>query len=146
MSSEKRRDRTLNKKWGISDSNNIICHKTKRFESMIVCASNCMTRCNLFKRFFNIKILLDFVEQHPEYEIIGEIMQEAKGTKKTGKTAGKPQQKIEKLFWVITEGNFVEVTESELLNNPIPYLDKLIVEKPRGEFELIVTLKKKSSK
>jgi|GEM_PF-856131 len=143
MSKEKRKDRTLKKKWGIADSHNIVCHKTKRFESMIVCASNCPTRCDLFRRFFNIEILLEFIEQHPEYEIIGEIMNE---TKKTSKATVKAKANQEKLFWVITDNNYEEVTESELINNPVPYLGKQIHEKPRDEFELIVTLKKKQIK
>lgn len=50
----------------------------------------------------------------------------------------------EKMYWVIFENTFEEVTESELINNPVNYLGKVIVEKPKEQFELVVSLKKKA--
>ncbi len=143
MPEDTRKSKTLNKKWGVYDSHNIICHKSKRFENIIVCASQCLERCNLFKRFFNLEILLEYIEQHPEYEIIGELMAQVKSNTKP---ATKGETTKQKLYWVITENTFEEVTESELINNPVPYLGKVIFEKPKDQFELIVSLKKKAGK
>lgn len=140
---EKRKSRTLDKKWGVLNSHTIICHKSKRFENMIVCASQCLKRCDLFKRFFNINLLLEYIEQHPDYEIIGELMAQAKSTVKNTVIANTPK---EKLYWVITDNTFEEVGESELIKNPVNYLGKVIFEKPKDQYELIVSLKKKSAK
>jgi len=143
MPEEKRKSKTLDRKWGVFDSHNIICYKTKRFENIIVCASQCLERCDLFKRFFSLNILQEYIEQHPEYEILGEIMAQSKTTTKSNT---KTETVKQKLYWVITENTFEEVTESELINNPVPYLGKVIFEKPKDQFELIVTLKKKAGK
>ncbi len=139
---DNRKIRTLDKKWGVLNSHTIICHKSKRFENIIVCASSCHQRCNLFKKFFNINLLLEYIENHPEYEIIGELMPQ-------GKTSQKAQKETlvkGKLFWVITDNTFEEVTEHELISNPANYLNKTIFEKPKDQFELIVSLKKKTVK
>jgi hypothetical protein len=140
---EKRKDRTLDKKWGVLNSHTIICHKSKRFENIVVCASQCLKRCDLFKRFFNIEILLEYIENHPEYEIKGELMAQAKTAQKN---IEKPVTVKEKQYWVITENTFEEVGESELINNPVNYLGKVIYEKPKDQYELIVSLKKKAIK
>ncbi len=55
-------------------------------------------------------------------------------------------KKKEKCYWVVLEANnYKEVTESELINNPQEYLGKQIWEKPPFEFELVVSLRKKST-
>ncbi len=139
---DKKKRRTLDKKWGVLHSNTILCYKSKRFENLIVCSINCHNRCELYKQFFSIEMLNDYILQHPEYEIIGEIMAQTKATTPKNNSS-KPK---EKLFWVITETSFEEVTESELINNPVNYLGKVIHEKPKEDFELVVTLKKKTVK
>ena len=52
--------------------------------------------------------------------------------------------KNEKLFWVVDKDNhFKEVTEKELMENPLEYLQKQIWDRPPNEYELVISLKKK---
>ncbi len=116
------------------DKTSIICPRSRRFESIFVCAVNCRKKCHIYKSNVDIKALLDFVENHPEYELAGEIM----ATKKV-----EPTRK-EKVYWVVEDDNrFTEVKESELMNNPVAYLDKKIWDRPPNEYELVISLKKK---
>ncbi len=116
------------------DNTSIICPRSRRFESIYVCAVNCRKKCQKYKSNITIKALLDFVQNHPEYVIVGEIMP----TKKVVST------KKEKMYWVIEEENrFREVSEKELMENPIEFLNKQIWDCPPNEYELVISLKKK---
>ena len=117
-----------------NDNTSVICPRNKRFQSIFVCAVNCRNKCSVYKTNVNIKALLDFVQNHPDYVIAGEIM----ATKKVEPT------KNEKLFWVVDKDNhFKEVTEKELMENPLEYLQKQIWDRPPNEYELVISLKKK---
>jgi hypothetical protein len=56
----------------------------------------------------------------------------------------KPINKNEKVYWVITDENqYAEVTESEIINNPAEYFGKPMFEKPKEQYEVVVTIRKK---
>lgn len=114
--------------------NLVVCPKSKRYTNVIVCAANCEYRrfCKVYKETISIDLLLEFVETHPEYKLIGEIM-----------PVEKTINKGEKRFWIVTgENQFEEVTEKEIMNNPQKYIKKQIWQKPPFKFEIVVTLKK----
>jgi hypothetical protein len=117
----------------------LFCRKSHRFENIIVCTINCFDRCGGYYDKFSIEILKNYVQNHPEYELKGVIMPKAKTV--TVETKSTPK---EKLYWIITEeNNFVEVTETEIKNDPVNYIGKPMFEKPKDEYEIIVTIKKK---
>jgi hypothetical protein len=122
--------------------NIILCKKSKRFENIIVCTHNCFDRCDEYKKRFNIEIIKEYLENHPDYEMKGIIM--ATGKKTTDKSnSSNKNTKSEKIYWIINEENkFMEVTESEIINNPADYLNKPMYEKPKDLYEIIVTIKK----
>jgi len=50
----------------------------------------------------------------------------------------------EKEYWIVlSEGNFVVATESEIIANPAEYLNKPMYEKPKDQYEVVVCIKKK---
>lgn len=113
------------------DQNLIICPRTKQFTDLIVCAASCKSRCEEYYKTISYEVLEKFVQQHPEYKIVGEIM----ATKKTSKK--------EKRFWILNEDKTVtEVSEKAVLDNPQEYLDKEIWEKPPYRYEVVISLKR----
>jgi hypothetical protein len=118
----------------------LFCRKSHRFENIIVCTINCLDRCTGYFDKFDINIINKYILNYPEYEIKGVIMPKTKTTIVEGKSIPK-----EKLYWIVTEeNNFVEVTESEIKNNPVNYIGKPMFEKPKDEYEILVTIKKKT--
>jgi len=116
---------------GRKSRDNIICPYTKQFQSLIVCAASCDKKCAKYKEKITFDILNGYIEKHPDYKIIGELMV----TKKTDVK--------EKKFWVIkADKTFVEVTEKEIMNNPKEYLEKQIWEKPPYRYEVVISLKR----
>ena len=122
----------------------ILCKKSKRFENILVCTYQCFDRCEQYKTKFDIELIENYITQHPDYEMKGIIMPVGKkSTQKVQETA----KSTVKLYWIITDENqFLEVTEEEIINNPAQYLGKPMFEKPKDEFEIIVTIKKKVNK
>lgn len=110
----------------------IICPKNKQFADIVVCAAACADKCTLYKKNISYEMLVEYVENHPEYEIIGELMA----------TTKKPQTKPQ-TYWIISEDNSVhEVSEKEIMNNPQDFLDKQIWQKPPFKYELVIALKR----
>ncbi len=110
----------------------IICPKTKQYTDIIVCAAACREKCRIYKDAVSLELLLEYVEQHPEYKVIGELMA----------TTKKPQAQGNK-YWIISEENtVVEVSEKEIMENPQEYIDKQIWQRPPYKFELVISLKK----
>jgi len=115
------------------NKNLIVCPKSKQYTDIVVCAANCENKryCEIYREKISLEILLEFIEKHPEYILVGELM--------PSKTT-KPK---ETTFWVVTgENQFEEVTESEVMNNPQNYLNKQIWQKPPFKYEVVITLKK----
>lgn len=123
----------------------ILCKKSKRFENLIVCTYQCYNRCEEYKKKFKLELLYKYLDNHPDYEMKGIIMATSKkSTEKTPVNESKNSKK-EKIYWIINEDNhYDEVTESEIINNPAQYLGKPMFEKPKDQYEIIVTIKKKS--
>ena len=118
----------------------ILCHKSKRFENLIVCTLNCTDRCEVYKKQFDIEIIKRYIETFPNYEMKGVIMPVSKKT-----TQPNPAQSKEKIYWILTEENqYQEVTETEIINNPAEYIGKPMFEKPKDQYEIIVTIRKKT--
>jgi len=116
------------------NQNIIVCPKNRQFTDLVVCAASCdrKTTCSEYIDKINLEILQQYILEHPEYEIKGEIMA-------TKKTADK-----KKMLWVIdAEQKVKEVTEEEIMNNPIEYKDVEIWDKPPYKYEVVVTLKRK---
>ena len=116
------------------NKNLIVCPRNRQYTDIIVCAANCDYKrfCKIYKEKISIEILLEFVEKHPDYKLVGEIM-----------ATEKVINKGEKKFWVVSgENQFVEVTESEVMKNPQKYIKKQIWQKPSFKYEVIVTLKR----
>ena len=119
----------------------IVCRKSQRFENIIVCTINCKDRCEDYRMKFDIEILKKYIETYPDYEIKGVIMPVAKQTTTT--TA--PKTTGGKIYWIVTEENkYLEVTESEIIDNPAQYIGKPMFEKPKDQYEIIVTIRKKT--
>ena len=117
----------------IRNKNIVICPKTKQFTDLIACAAICKDKCSLYFDKIDIRVLEFFVEKHPEYIIVGEIMPKEKTKQKTN----------EKIYWVIDENKkILEVKESDIINNPQKYLEKEIWDKPPYKYEIVVALKK----
>jgi hypothetical protein len=111
--------------------NTIVCPLSKQFTDIVVCAVTCEKKCALYNDKLDVQVLVDYVEKHPEYKLIGELMPNAK-----------PKKTVNK-YWVMSEDNtYAEVTEKELMNNPKDYLDKKIFQKPPFSYQLVVTLKR----
>jgi hypothetical protein len=122
----------------------ILCKKTHQFANIIVCTYQCFDRCDLFYRQFDMEMLYRYIETHPNYEIKGVIMSTGKNVTPVKPTHSKSAK--EKVYWIITgENEFTEVTESEIISNPAEYLGKPMFEKPRDQYEVVVTIKKKTS-
>jgi hypothetical protein len=116
------------------------CRKSNRFENIIVCTINCLDRCYEYQKRFDIEIIKNYILKNTDYEMKGVIMP-------TTKKDTTPKQSVtkEKTYWIISEGNVVlEVPESEVRNNPAEYIGKPMFEKPKDEYEVIVTIKKKA--
>ena len=129
----------MKSKFGNSQS--IFCPKTKQFSHIVICANKCFDRCIDFDRSFDIQILENYIEIHPDYEIKGVIMPVNKTETKTQT----PSKSSEKIYWVVTDTNqYVEVPESEIINNPAGYFGKPMFEKPKDQYEVVVTIKKKT--
>ncbi len=122
-----------------SDDISIVCPKTKQFNSVFVCALKCKKKCPLYYQSIKLEDLVQFVEKHPKYKIVGEIMAKKDITPK--ETKKKVVQ--EKKFWIITgENEFKEVSEKEITENPMDYFKKQIWDKPPNQYEIVVSLKK----
>ncbi|KQC11818.1 MAG: hypothetical protein APR54_02715 [Candidatus Cloacimonas sp. SDB] len=110
----------------------IVCPRTKQFTDIVVCAASCQNRCAVYRETITIDMLLKFIEEHPEYEIIGEIMPVK--TKATVK---------ETRYWILDDQNVVqEVNEKEIMKNPQDFLNKQIFQKPPFKYDLVITLKR----
>jgi len=110
----------------------IVCPKTKQFTDIVVCAASCQKRCAVYRETITLEMLLKFIEEHPEYEIIGEVMPVQK--KKAVK---------ENKFWILDDQNVVqEVSEKQIMKNPQEFLDKQIWQKPPFKYDLVITLKR----
>lgn len=116
----------------------VFCPLKLRFESLEVCAYECRHKCKAYAECVSLARLIRYTELHPEYEIVGELMAKNEVVKKV---------KEGKLYWVIVEDNkFLEVAESEIIDNPQKFLGREIYDKPPVEYELVVALRKKSPK
>ena len=114
------------------NKNLVICPRTKQFTDLIVCAASCQDRCQIYRDSITLESLLEFVEQHPEYKIRGELM-----------PAKKTVESKEKKFWIVgVDKKITEVSEKEIMDNPREYLDKKIWDKPTYKYEVIITLKR----
>ncbi|MBC8384408.1 MAG: hypothetical protein H8E57_02690 [Candidatus Cloacimonetes bacterium] len=114
------------------NKNLIVCPRSKQFTNLIVCAAGCDERCEIYRDSITLESLEKYVEEHPEYKIIGELM----ATKKA------PVSK-EKKFWVIQDDKSItEVTRTEIMDNPRDYLGKQIWEKPPYKYEVMISLKR----
>jgi len=117
-----------------SDINLVICPKNKRHTDIIVCAASCEDRryCREYRSKITDELLLDFIEKHPKYKLVGELMP-------TGKTVNKG----ENIYLVVSKDNQLEeVSEKEIMDNPQKYLQKQIWLKPPFHYELVVSLKR----
>lgn len=112
----------------------LICPRTKRFESIYVCAANCKNRCFLYNQNICIEVLEQYIQLHPEYEIIGELMPEQKL---------KPKPKEKSFLTKNKDGLFMEVSEKTIINNPKEYMESEIWEKSPNQYELVVSLRRK---
>jgi len=113
----------------------VICPRSKQWTDLVVCAAGCERRatCEIYRKSITIEDLLEFIENHPDYEIKGEIMAAGKTT----------TTKTEKRYWVIyPDTTYKEVTESEIINNPQEYVDKQIWDKPPFKYEVVISLKR----
>jgi hypothetical protein len=110
----------------------IVCPRTKQFTDIVVCAASCQNRCAVYRETITIDMLLKFIEEHPEYEIRGEIMPvKTKATVKETK------------YWILDDQNVVqEVNEKEIMKNPQDFLNKQIFQKPPFKYDLVITLKR----
>lgn len=116
------------------DINLIVCPKSKQHTDIIVCAASCEDRryCKQYRSKITNEILIDFIEKHPKYKLVGELM-----------PTGKKAKTDEKIFFVISKDNQLEeVPEKEIMNNPQKYLKKQIWQKPPYHYELVVSLKR----
>ena len=118
----------------------VLCKKSKRFENIIVCTYQCFDRCEAYFDQFDMELVNNYIDSHPDYEIKGVIMGKDKKiiTPTTDITK-------EREYWVITDENqYVEVKESEIINNPADYFGKPMYEKPKDQYEVVVAIKKKT--
>lgn len=116
------------------NKNLVVCPKNRQYTDIIVCAATCDYRrfCKVYREKISLETLLEFIEKHPEYELVGELM-----------AAEKTKKPKEQTFWVVTgENQYEEVLESEVMNNPQKYIDKQIWQKPPFRYEVVVTLKR----
>lgn len=116
------------------NKNLVVCPKNKQYTDIIVCAANCEYRrfCKVYREKITLETLLGFIEKHPEYELVGELM-----------AAEKVKKTKDQTFWVVTgENQYEEVTESEVMKNPQNYIDKQIWQKPPFRYEVVITLKR----
>lgn len=115
------------------NQNLVVCPKNRQFTDLVVCAASCdqKMKCSAYTSQINVEMLMQYVIDHPEYEIIGEIM--ATKTKKVEK----------KILWVVdAEKKVSEVTEEEVMNNPLEYQNKELWDRPPYKYEVIVTLRR----
>ncbi|MBN1326770.1 MAG: hypothetical protein JW996_02340 [Candidatus Cloacimonetes bacterium] len=113
--------------------NLVICPLNKQFTDLIVCAASCEHKCSIYKATISYEMLLEYINEHPEYKISGEIMP-------TAKTVSKQE---EKKYWILNDEKKVEeVSEEQIMENPQLYLDKQIWQKPPFKFEIVITLKR----
>jgi len=58
------------------NKNLIVCHKSKQYTDIIVCAATCEDKrfCKIYKEKISLQILTDFIEKHPNYILVGELM------------------------------------------------------------------------
>lgn len=122
---------------GIGKKNNnlVVCPRSKQFKDLIVCAASCDNFCKQYLTDIRLSILLEYIEEHPEYKLTGVIMAEKKTV----------TEKVKK-YWVIdSEKKVVEVAEKEILDNPQEYIMKEIWDRPPFKYEVIIALKKVKS-
>ena len=79
-------------------------------------------------------MLEQYIQLHPEYEIIGELMPEQKL---------KPKPKEKSFLTKNKDGLFMEVSEKTIINNPKEYMESEIWEKSPNQYELVVSLRRK---
>ncbi|MCF7911706.1 MAG: hypothetical protein K9M99_04200 [Candidatus Cloacimonetes bacterium] len=117
---------------GKKNRNLVVCPHNKQFKDLVVCAACCDKFCSQYIEGIKLVELQKYVEEHPEYKIIGVIMAGQK-------TAPSPK----KLFWVIDSDKKVrEVEEKEIINNPQAYLNMEIWDRPPYKYEVIIALKR----
>jgi len=115
------------------NQNLIVCPRTKQFTDLVVCAASCdhKMRCSEYILKIDIEMLEQYIIDHPEYEIKGELM------------AKKKEITEQKKFWVVdSEKKVEEVNEQEIMENPLKYQDKEIWDRPPYKYEVVVTLKR----
>jgi len=122
------------------DKSTLICPQTKQFTKIFVCALNCKNKCRKYIDNIDLEIFHNFVEKHPQYEIIGELMAKKTETK----TAKIDKDEMQKIYWVtFDDKTYEEVTESEIKNNPEKFLKTKIWDKPPHQYDLIISLKRR---
>ena len=117
----------------------IICPRNKHFKNIIACSAECEYRfkCREYVNKIDLRMLEIYVEKHPNYKIIGELMP----VKKTEKVLEKKTNA--KKFWVMkSDKTIAEVNETEIINNPQKYIGKEIWERPPFKYEIVISLKK----
>ncbi len=117
---------------GKKNLNLVVCPRNKQFQDLVVCAASCDHFCTKYIQNIRLDILQKYVEEHPEYKIIGVIM-----------AGQKTPQASKKLYWVIdSDKKVIEVEEKEILGNPQLYLDKEVWDRPPYKYEVIIALKR----
>ncbi len=112
----------------------VVCPRTRQFTDIVVCAASCQNRCSVYRETITLDMLQKFIEEHPEYEIIGEIMPE--------KAKAKAKTKENK-YWIVDDQNIVqEVSESMIMKNPQDFIGKQIWQKPPFKYDIVITLKR----
>ncbi len=118
----------------------LICPKTKQFIKIFVCALNCKNKCRKYINNIDLETFHNFVENHPQYEIIGEMMAKKTETKK----AKIDKDEMQKIYWVTYDDKtYEEVTETEIKNNPEKFLKTQIWDKPPYQYDLVISLKRR---
>jgi len=112
----------------------VVCPRNKQYTDLVVCAASCQHRfkCKPYLEEISLELLQNYIEQFPDYKIVGEIM-----------PAEKKKATAEKMFWVINDDKtVVEVTEKEIKSNPQDYITKEIWDRPPFRYEVLISLKK----
>jgi len=117
---------------GKKNHNLVVCPRNKQFKDLVVCAASCDKFCSQYIENIKLVELQKYVEEHPEYKIIGVIMAGQKTP---------PAKK--KMFWVIDSDKKVrEVEEKDIMENPQAYLNLEIWDRPPYKYEVIIALKR----
>ncbi|MCD4829976.1 MAG: hypothetical protein K8R90_11155 [Candidatus Cloacimonetes bacterium] len=113
------------------DRSSLVCPLTNQFKDLYSCALNCRQKCIIYKDKVTLARLQEFVDKHPDYIIIGELM------------ATKTKSTKEKRYWIVFGDNqYREVSEKEIMANPQEFIDMQIWDKPPNKYELVISLKR----